>query len=1709
MKKILLFLFMPLLFFGGSIIAQVQPGCDLYLNTDFDSDCLLDDYLERFPELLELGSDECLLACRGNTVQYTAVCPNGIQYSWSILGAQNYTLINQNRTAVVAWGNGNIGNVSVSVLTTDSITCSIETCVFLMESPVAACSSVPLYYYDQSGNKVIEICFGETIDFMDRSSAGRTPITGYFWESNFGTASSQNYSLTPSQEGEFKLNHCVWNECGCSDCETIIIKVLPRVKLELSCHGTVCQNTTATYTINSPNCSEYVWSVDGGTFSGQGSPTITVDWGSPASGYGVISLDSYFCDTECKSLISVKIPVIVNNAEIVGPNEVCVGDIQQYELPMWGSTLYQWGITQNYNNGINEHEAEFLNQYLLEFTHPGTYTIEARYVCDFLECGPFYSQKTILVKDTMSIRSLDSVICKGDTGHYTTWHGNAVSWQVYNQNNQYVFGTNGVSLDYNFLIPGKYRIVASNAAVYCKDAEFFVTVLDNPPALTFVQGPIETCPGNSILLSAIPTQPDCFLQWQPLCPSATPSSVDGEEVTINYIAEVCDVAVYQVDNEYGCRSEAYIHTVDTFRLAPFSEPAITHVCAGAPVYMGVLDQSDNVTYEWTISPANAASVVGSNFTPNVEITTNHLDNLPVVATVTLKRTYCSNIVEYVTAQISIEDVTPPTVEYEDTICNYMREYFYASGTHNYNNYTWLMDGTSVLHGYNPNYYFGTVGTHYFTLTYQPDPHCDAVAVSGQVVVVGSPFVHITAINDTTLCVAQQANVSYSWTFNGDTIPNMHDTVCIARDTGEYCCIITSTISPYCSTMSCFSNEPVGPFPPDTCLTLALSDTLISCTEAVIKAVNHPTNATISWEVSPQYGYCSPSSSTDSTTAYFRKVGIYHISAYMVDNGQCYRGSIDDTINCVPGLKLGYDCDGHLIIYDTSKYRDGFAMPNRTITIDGTSYFATLTDTNRITSIPIEGLPHGQYTVTMDMGMDVPCSVSREFIYEGNPTIDSFDIRSRMCLNTPFPFVAYATGTIAQYYWNFGDGSSNKGNGIYHTYHPDIVQYPTVILTVTDIWGCTAKDSVSVIVGGAVLEGSLDALGTPICPGQNRTLEYTPHTTDYLYYWNHSTDSTSNNQCNVTSTGDYYVMVKTIQYGCRAERMCNVGFLNAPTARITGNTEYCLGELVKLNGNTGNSNTYLWYVFDQDNTCVYTSTSSIIRFTPGAAGNYTVMLNVTSPDNCSAQAVYNFVVHPRPEAPKIALSGCIHEPPVRAICVSGQSLLWSNGYNGTQAYYYTDGYISAYYVDATTGCPSEKAFEYIIPAPNYDALLTGCYKICPDSLWTKLPVYGFYPYYPSQMQWFWRYFGQGIIDQGTDLSPLLSLNGYGTYQMITEYGDGCEVRSPELQIEKREYCPCEGIDLNPEKMYCYVEGCKIYYHLSYTVSNQGSDTVSFSNMQVSPSGILVSTTGLPMTIPPGENRFFEFDVLVTEFMNRTLHFTLIDPETGCEKQYSDTLLLETCMDEECDISEDCSFEFNPEISTPHQSSYFNFFFNVPGAVQLVSIWSVPPQIVNYTSSSSLDINGLMMFDYARLSQMAVNDEYVCFHVVVCFEENRLCHAKLCIHAKMLRDMIPDDYRQFSDSSMADNDSTRSLRFNMGVQQENKPYLAPNPAHNEVMVMGIAPGEVAEITVLTLQGGQVAVFRNDYRFNLSRLAKATYIVRVITTDGKVHYLKLVKQ
>ena len=73
------------LFLCGISVVRAQSECDLYINTNFDSECLLTEYIKERPSLWEQGFEDCLMACKGNTVQYTAVCSNTVtQYSWTI-----------------------------------------------------------------------------------------------------------------------------------------------------------------------------------------------------------------------------------------------------------------------------------------------------------------------------------------------------------------------------------------------------------------------------------------------------------------------------------------------------------------------------------------------------------------------------------------------------------------------------------------------------------------------------------------------------------------------------------------------------------------------------------------------------------------------------------------------------------------------------------------------------------------------------------------------------------------------------------------------------------------------------------------------------------------------------------------------------------------------------------------------------------------------------------------------------------------------------------------------------------------------------------------------------------------------------------------------------------------------------------------------------------------------------------------------------------------------------------------------------------------------------------------------------------------------------------------------------------------------------------------------------------------------------------------
>ena len=1690
---------MPLLL-CGVLPVLAQSGCNLYIESDFDSECLLTEYIRDYPYPNELDLGDCILACKGNTVTYTAVGPNDAQYSWTVIGAASYYPSNQNRTMVVTWGNEQLGSISVNMVTANSNTCTAELCLVLIDPPQIASATVPAYYIDQQGRKVIEVCLNETVELMDLSIAGETPIVGYRWETPFGDASTPNHTIVANQTGKYTIEHYVQNECGCEDYEEITISVLKSEEIEISCYGTVCAGSEATYTLLRPNCNPYNWSVDGGSYiSDPATPaTIQVQWGNPPSGYGIISFDAAFCDLHCPAFTSIKIPVITDGAAIAGPDVVCVGDLQQYELPVWGSTHYSWSVLQGNVTMTNTEEP---NQVLVRFPQTGTYTLHADYGCDFIDCGPFSTSKTIEVKDTMSVNSADHTLCKGATGTYTTWHGNSVTWRVYDQSGAQIYQTDAISLSFVFATAGNYRIVASGSN-YCADAEYLVKVLDNPPALNSTNGPHEACPRTSILLSGTPTHPNFYLEWAPACTTATPSLAEGDEVTISYAIEICNVAVYQVDNENGCRSEAYIHTVQPFTLAPSGFPPSLTKCAGETFVQSVPLQ-DNVLYEWTISPAGVASIQGDHLSNSVSILVNHLvGNLPASASVTLKRTDCTGVPDVESFKLYTLDAPAPSISYNTPVCPGDNDYFSVnSPAGNPSQYTWHIDGNSIA-GTSTSYMFTQPGPHPFTLDYQPFAVCPAIVVAGTVEVVVPPKV-VPYRNGHDLYVIAYPNASYSWeevSNPGNVLSSTN--VCPYTTPGaSYCCTVTFN-NPPCFATGCYTTPTI---PGNNCATMPASLSMLSCTSASVTAYP-PGNGVATWSIRPSIAGNTLTPNGNTVLLDFIYPGVYTVVAEATVDNQCYYKETQVVIECVPDFSLTYSCNNPVAFEDKTLCRIMGSIVSREIEVLETGYTNSSFSGNTIplSAFLLGSTNHVTYTVTLSNGLE--CQVTKAITIDALPTIGNLNVSPTMCRETPYLFSAMANGT---YKWVFGDGTYIYGNNVYHAF----TNNATVTLYVTNSDGCTTSLATNVnIVNNPLNNISLSITGPIVCPGISKTITANPYSSYNTYYWEHSATGTQSNTYNTYQTGDYHVLV-TDNVGCKKEAMTNVPFLNAPTAKITGKTEYCIGERVKLYGNTGANNQYTWTITGPMNDIKYTPN---ITFVPTIPGTYSVSLTVTSvPDGCSDVATTTVIVHSQPAAPLISFNGdvCIHTPPVIVQSNSGQSLFWSNGFHGTSAEYYTPGFLSAHYLDPITGCPSAKGQLFIPPAPNYAAILTGCYEKCEDELPATLPVYGLYPYYVYEeavdsIRWNW-YEGINPILSGTNISPSLPVNNFTSYYLSTQYSNGCIAQSPTLNISSKDACSCDSIRVTVRKD-CEKEGCRLVYHLAVTICNGSTTrTAYFNQLTCNPGSNILSVNTLPVTVLPDGCQTIYVDLAFQNFASSYVAFTLYDPENDCEVSFSEYFDWTDCVDDDCKMLLD-DMAFLKELSSPHQTSCFDVQLDFPsGITDLVALWSDPPQILSYTYTPYTSVDALLMLSYGQLTQLAADHEYICLHAIVCIEDDYLCHAEICVPSATFLGLIPNMFRLLPDSTTTDNDTTRSMQTGTVLPQPDKPYLAPNPARDEVVVMGIAPEEVAEITVLTMQGRQVATFSNDHRFNVSTLAKAGYIVRVATTEGKVHYLKLVKQ
>jgi photosystem II stability/assembly factor-like uncharacterized protein len=115
----------------------------------------------------------------------------------------------------------------------------------------------------------------------------------------------------------------------------------------ISGNSTECLGLSS-YTINSqPELgSEIVWRVDGGIIvSGQGSPTIEIEWTTPGRNAVLVSRTN-FCGNGETSALEVQVNSIPTvSVNISGEGSVCINSTTNYSVPSQNGVTYTWEIT--------------------------------------------------------------------------------------------------------------------------------------------------------------------------------------------------------------------------------------------------------------------------------------------------------------------------------------------------------------------------------------------------------------------------------------------------------------------------------------------------------------------------------------------------------------------------------------------------------------------------------------------------------------------------------------------------------------------------------------------------------------------------------------------------------------------------------------------------------------------------------------------------------------------------------------------------------------------------------------------------------------------------------------------------------------------------------------------------------------------------------------------------------------------------------------------------------------------------------------------------------------------------------------------------------------------------------------------------------------------------------------------------------------------
>ncbi len=1769
-------LFLLLLYVVGMCNSvNAQQECNIAIVGDYEPACLLPldkEYIEEYAD--------ALLACKGSTVNYTVYCYiDGAQTDscrWYVNGASEVHKSGRN-TICVTWGEDAFGEISVTAVSEEGDSCMTTRPVRLIDSPVAGVTTVPEYEVENR-TLMVTVCRGTVVSFSDASDMGNSDMASSVWDNSLeGTSGGLTYTFVA--EKNTTVIHRVENNCGCWDEVEILVKVVELPVVSIGCYGTACEGSLAHYYVESPSCSQYSWFVEGGEIiSGQDGADVQVLWNEVEDGYGVVGIDGSLCsDRLCPYMMKVKVPVIQNLLPVEGAADVCEGDVVVYSLPQFGSTSYNWQVAPQ--NGVQIYDDHETSRITYRFTRPGTYKIWSDYYCEFLDCGPYVSDTlSVVVKPVLKVTG-DDMICYGSSCELSCEPYLSVDWTVYDVSAEEIVATvqNASDLSYMFPHPGRYSITASHPD-YCPTEPFQLTVRSAPPAPTagdlVPENPHVACPYRSIGLKAHPRNYTTI--WEPVCEDASPQQISGEEVTIQYDEEVCDIRLYNYEPLTGCRStDYYLYEVEELVLEPVSLPTtpIT-VTEGSSIDWtnGQVPYQEGVLYRWFMDPdkQNYGSLMGSELSNSAVWIVNRRNNIPNDDSfmVTIEREGCEIDTRTVTIHVLPVQSDDLQINLPGSVC--AGETITLTGTGgNSASYWWEVNGVFVGVGNDVRYTIpeATVERNY-EITLLSSSYDEYSGAQNQSSVTETLSVHPQPAgslfydrpNNQLRVTSSNSGYSYSWWLN--EIPLSNTTSSIDNPTeGVYRCVVTD-LATGCTKELTWWDESAPSFSCQN--TEWASSTYSHCSHSATLRV--PADATdISWSVSGIMYDIEESETGHCATVTFNGLGTGRVTAYYMNNGQCCHSSYDATVAFIPDFDLELKCD-NVEIHNKSILAPNMEM-SMSISKNGTVVW-TGSITDRTISVPLSAQDAGTCVFRLSRVGDhnLNCSIGTVTyipVEEVQMSITTSNTRNPgfTCELTPIQLRLETDPQVSveKIRWDFGDDSwvTTASDNVWHTfgnYDPPAMNNYTVHARVTTTAGCVVPD-VSLSVrsyrtpfynnisynydNGNISINELLQILIPTeitCPIEDSTrvdilyLISSP-ATNCRYHWNAvPSDRIDQEYYQTHYTYNYVVQITDTNY-CKVEKSAAVTFKNRPEAVIfPDKTQYCIGDEIRMTAATGPDtihNQYHWTVTCAEMPSTTTTyQGATIHFRAQYAGEYHISLTVSNDEGCSNHTSATVRVNPQPPALSIYNNDpkCIGNPPVELHAHGDYEnrALWNNGSYGATASYYTAGPVTVYYVDTLTGCVSATAGTTIEPAPQFDALLTGCYEVCENVVDqnASLSTWGLIS---DNHRYSWRWMLNSYdLARGTSTSnPLqLPLNGFGEYWMSMDYNnDTCRVESPLLKLTQTKFCKCDDLEVNYHYQ-IYTDDCEPTVLVTLIVCNHSQSTLCIDEVGLQSESLaagmsvhrLADMSNHPDHLMPGMSEWYQLtpgacdslQVLVemSDLLCRDIPLRITDNCNLCTKDVLISVDWNTGCEENVTEGK-CTL--NSGLSSPGVG-YFNFQWSLESADNVFYVVSEPPLVIDASATASgtgMEVSGLLMMGIETLRQLAQDNSMICITALVC-DNDQLCRYTYCVSS---RDLLILMLQEFSD----DKGSVSGMEGDGGNEARNEIRLSPNPASGMVYVEASHP--VTEILVMDMHGIQVAHYQHTNVFDVSALVVGSYIVKVTeslsATDQKTEYLKLVRQ